>query len=133
MFSKPEYKEIFLPFRLVEDEDGLVSIEAYGEIMGEMKYCLITFCVKTKCYEMYDNGDYDQMVGKLKNSQGTFVKVKLIIKKKKLDFTIEPSSLAEAMNDERFNALEWVGRGLNDIKFEEIEYGGKINEQKGNK
>ncbi|MDO4944528.1 MAG: hypothetical protein Q4E74_04910 [Ruminococcus sp.] len=126
LFSKPEYREIFLPFRLVEDYEGsFISIEAYGEIMGEMKYCCITYGIRTKYLRMYDNGDYDQMVDKLKNSDGTLVKVKLIIKKKKVDFKIEPSSLAEAMNDDRFNALECLGRDLNDKKFEEIEYGGQ--------
>jgi len=129
LFSKPEYKEIFLPFRFIENaedyEAGFISIEAYGEIMGEMKYCYITYSIRSKYMRMYDNGDYDQMIYKLKNFVGTLIKVKLIIKKKKLDFTIEPSNLAEAMNDDKFNALEWLGRGLNDKTFEEIEYGGQ--------
>lgn len=125
LFSKPEYKEIYLPFRFVEDNEdkdaGLMSIEAYGNISGEMKYCYITYGFRTKYFKMLDSGDYEQMVDKLRNSIGTNIKVTLIIKKKSIDFKIPPENISEALEDERFNRLECVGRGLNDRPFEEIE------------
>lgn len=128
LFSKSEYKEIYLPFNFVEDDEdkdaGLISIEAYGDILGKMKYCYITYGFKTKYLQMLDNGEYEQMIDKLRSFAGANIKVMLVIKKKKVDFKIPPENIAEALGDERFNKLECLGRGLNDKTFQEIQCGG---------
>ena len=42
-FSKPEYKEMILPFTYEDNPEelyaGILSIEVYANILGEYKYC----------------------------------------------------------------------------------------------
>lgn len=119
LFAKPEYEEINLPFIFVDDpadsEAGGISIEAYGHIHGEKKYCFASYELKNS--KMYDNGDYEQMINLLKNSSDKTVKITLKMKKGiPKDFKIDVNSLAQAYNDERFNSL-W---GLNDKSFKEL-------------
>lgn len=123
-FTKPEYEEIRLPFIFVDDpadlEAGGISIEAYGTIFGEKKYCFAGY--KLKDPKMYDNGDYEQMIDLLKDSAGKTVKVTLKIKKGiPKDFKIDVNSLAEAYNDERFKSLDLLGWGFNDKSFKELD------------
>ncbi len=121
-FTKPTYEEIRLPFRFdknPEDKDvGLISIEAYGMIGGQTKYCYASYTLKD--VRMYGNGDYEQMMDRLKEAGDKTVKVLLKLKNgMPKDFKIEAESLAEACGDERFRALELVGYGFNDKSFRE--------------
>ena len=131
LFSKTEYKEIFLPFKYEREEPkiselqggkysyakdeiyrGSIGIEAYGNIFGENKYC----------YSLYsaDEKIIDEIVNSLKNNPDRTVKVILKIKKEKLkDFKIDLGSLAEVCNNEKFKSLELIGWGLNDKSFED--------------
>lgn len=131
LFSKTEYKEIFLPFKYEREEPkiselqggkysyakdeiyrGSIGIEAYGNIFGENKYC----------YSLYsaDEKIIDEMVNSLKNNPDKTIKVILKIKKGKLkDFKIDLGSLAEVCNNEKFKSLELIGWGLNDKSFED--------------
>ena len=125
LFSKPEYKEIMLPFRYINDpedlEAGIISIEAYGHVFREQKYCYASYNLDNP--NMYENGDYEEMIKLLKVSDGKMVKV--IIKVKKgmpKDFKIDVNSLVEEYNDERFKALELGGWGFFDKSFEEKRY-----------
>lgn len=62
---------------------------------------------------MYNNGDYEQMLDQLKNSDNKTVKVKLKYKRSKLtDFKLDIESLVRNYNDERFFQLELIGWGL---------------------
>lgn len=123
LFAKPEYKEIELPFVFVDDpsdsEAGGISIEAYGHIFGQKKYCLASYELKNP--KMYDNGDYAQMIDLLKNSADKTVKITIKIKKGiPKDFKIDVNSLAQAYNDERFNSLSLLSWGFNDKSFKEL-------------
>ncbi|MFR2136858.1 MAG: hypothetical protein ACLS5A_02025 [Pseudoruminococcus massiliensis] len=131
LFSKTEYKEIFLPFKYEREEPkiselqggkysyakdeiyrGSIGIEAYGNIFGENKYC----------YSLYsaDENIIDEIVNSLKNNPDKTIKVILKIKKGKLkDFKIDLGSLAEVCNNEKFKSLELIGWGLNDKSFED--------------
>lgn len=131
LFSKTEYKEIFLPFKYEREEPkiselqggkysyakdeiyrGSIGIEAYGNIFGENKYC----------YSLYsaDEKIIDEIVNLLKNNPDKTIKVILKIKKGKLkDFKIDLGSLAEVCNNEKFKSLELIGWGLNDKSFED--------------
>ena len=131
LFSKTEYKEIFLPFKYEREEPkiselqggkysyakdeiyrGSIGIEAYGNIFGENKYC----------YSLYsaDEKIIDEIVNSLKNNPDKTLKVILKIKKGKLkDFKIDLGSLAEVCNNEKFKSLELIGWGLNDKSFED--------------
>ena len=131
LFSKTEYKEIFLPFKYEREEPkiselqggkysyakdeiyrGSIGIEAYGNIFGENKYC----------YSLYsaDEKIIDEIVNSLKNNPDKTIKVILKIKKGKLkDFKIDLGSLTEVCNNEKFKSLELIGWGLNDKSFED--------------
>lgn len=131
LFSKTEYKEIFLPFKYEREEPriselqggkysyakdeiyrGSIGIEAYGNIFGENKYC----------YSLYsaDEKIIDEIVDLLKNNPDKTVKVILKIKKGKLkDFKIDLDSLAGVYNNQKFKLLELLGWGLNDKSFED--------------
>ncbi len=122
-FTKSIYEEIRLPFILdnnPEDlESGLISIEAYGFVFQQMKYCYATYHLKK---QMYESEDYEQMINLLKNSAGKTVKVFIKIKKGiPEDFKIDINSLAEIYSDDRFKSLELVCWGFNDKSFREAE------------
>lgn len=124
LFAQPEYKELMLPFSYVEsDEDfqaGIISVEAYGDVFGENKYCYSSYELKKGI--MYDNGDYEQLIEMLRNPAEKSVRVIFKFKKGKLkSFRIDTDSLAEAYNDERFKLMELLGWGLNDKSSEEME------------
>lgn len=118
IFSKTEYKDVTMPFKYVESkediEGGCISIVAFGNVLGQMKYCYASYCLKEKA--MYNNGDYEQIINLLKNNNNNKeVKVKIIIKNDKAkDFKIDLASLADIYNDERFNKLDLAGWGFHD-------------------
>lgn len=117
LFSKTEYKEIILPFIYDNNSDdlyaGMVSIEAYGNVLGENRYCYASYVV---------NLEYiDEIAARLKSSFNKTVKVIFKIKKGNIkDFKIDLNSLAEACGDERFTTLELAGSGLNNKSFREL-------------
>lgn len=126
IFTKPTYKKVSLPF--IHDcyseeyeeyiEAGLLDIEAYGVIDGVQKYFYASYSLKSR--DMYSNGDYEQMIELLKESQGREVMVRLKYKKDRLvDFTILPESIAKAYGDSRFLELELSGWGMNNVSCKE--------------
>ena len=122
-FGKSEYKEMRLPFIYVDDpadfEAGGISIEAYGNVFGEMKYCFASY--ELRKHQMYENGDYEQMIELLKDSVDKTVKVTIIMRKDiPKDFKIDVNSLAETYNDERFKSLDLLGWGFNNKSYREI-------------
>ena len=124
LFSKTEYKELFLPFiydyNPDDIENGIISIEAYGNVFGEEKYCYANYDLSKK--EMYDNGEYEQIIRLLKNSPDKNIKITFKIKREKIkNFKIDLDSLAAVYNDERLKLLELLGWGLNDKSFKELE------------
>ncbi|MBQ8296172.1 MAG: hypothetical protein IJX77_00135 [Ruminococcus sp.] len=126
-FSKPTYKEVSLPF--IHDcyseeyaeylEAGCIDIEAYGIIDGEQKYLYSSHFLKNP--HMYDNGDYEQMIERLKDTAGKQVTVRLKYKGSRLvGFKILPESLAEVLGDERFLQLdEAAGWNISDTSCTE--------------
>lgn len=116
IFMKTEYKEIMLPFKYVhsdeDDELGGIGITAFGNILGEMRYCYA--CYVLKDINMYDNGDYEHIIDLLKNhNNNKMIKVKIKIKNNEVkDFTIDLNSLAEVYGDDRFTKLNLVGWGF---------------------
>lgn len=116
-FTKSEYREITLPFIYDNNPEdlyaGMISIEAYGNILGEKKYCYASYLV---------NLDFiDEIATLLTNSSDKTVKVILKIKKEKIkDFKIDLDSLVEAYNDDRFKSLELFCWGLNNKSFKDF-------------
>lgn len=118
MFGKITYKKVKLPFHYIEEEvdydAGAISIEAFGDIDGEKIFLYMTF-VLTNSY-MYDNGDYDEMIKKLENSQDKKVDLILKYKKNKLvGFELEQGTLANSMNDQRFDAIEFLCSSISNV------------------
>lgn len=125
IFTKPEYKNVAMPFILdtytMWEEDqkaGTFGIEAYGVVDGSKKYFMNCYMLKKP--SMYDTGDFDDMMELLKDSDGKEIIVRLKYKNGKLksfDFDIE--SLANAYCDMRFLELERLSWGINDISCKE--------------
>lgn len=118
MFGKITYKKVKLPFHYIKEEvdydAGAISIEAFGDIDGEKIFLYMTF-VLTNSY-MYDNGDYDEMIKKLENSQDKKVNLILKYKKNKLvGFELEQGTLANSMNDQRFDAIEFLCSSISNV------------------
>lgn len=117
IFAKAEYKEVVLPF-IFDDNSGdleanMISLEAYGNVLGENVYCYASYFA--------DTVPVDEMAALLKNSLNKNVKVIFKIKKGKLKaFKIDLDSLAEACGDERITDLELAGWGLNKKSFREV-------------
>lgn len=119
LFSKPEYVETEMDFvydiytQPEEADNGVISIEAYGNILDTYKYVVLSYSLKDM--SLYDNGGYEEMTGLLKNTAGKKVKVRFKIKGGKIkDAQILIESLADAYNDERFLKLELLGWGVSD-------------------
>ena len=113
-FSKAEYIDVLMPFVLHDNPEDdyacMLSIEAYGTVLGEMKYCYASFSTTPEIY--------DELKPLLKNNMGKSVQVTFKVKKEKIkSFKIDLESLAIAYNDERFKSLELVGWGLNDNSY----------------
>lgn len=120
LFAKPEYVEFMLPFTYIDYPDnmeaGIIDIEAYGEIFGEIKYCYCSYSLTDR--RMYENGDFEQLTELLKNPRGRLVKVVVKVKKgSPKDGKIDTESIVQAYNDERFRALELGSWGFNDKSF----------------
>lgn len=122
-FTKAEYRELTLPFILCDDPEDLefggISVEAYGNIFGEEKFCYAVYTLKN--IKMYDNGEYEELRNMLTDSEGRSVRVVFKFKKGKLkDFKIDLDSLSKCYGDERFKSLELIGWGLNDKSIKEL-------------
>ena len=118
LFSKAEYLELTLPFHVVilpEDWEACsVSIEAYGSIMDEMKYCNIGLWANPEYY--------DELVKVLKNGEDKRVKLKFKIKNGKIkNMKLDIDSLADAFQDERIREMELLGWGCNDKSILQLE------------
>lgn len=104
-----------MPFILDEysskGEKCLISLEAYGCIDGEMMYCYSSFSLKSA--QMYENGDFEEMLNLLRAPGNRTVSVKLKYSKGVVkDFRLMLDSLAESYDDQRFLQLELVAWGL---------------------
>lgn len=118
LFSKAEYLELTLPFNVVilpEDLEACsVSIEAYGSVMGEMKYCNAGLWVNPEYY--------DELVEVLKAGEDKRVKLQFKIKNGKIkNMKLDIDSLADAFQDERIREMELLGWGCNDKSILQLE------------
>ena len=94
-------------------EAGGITIEAYGEIDGEMKFLSATFVLSD--LKMYDRNDYEDMIKVLEETKDKKVIVNLKYKKGRLiGFNLDGESLAKNLNDERFDKIEILITGIDD-------------------
>ena len=114
LFGKNKYIKMELPFCYIKNKEdieaGGITIEAYGEIDGEMKFLSATFVLSD--LKMYDRNDYEDMIKVLEDKK---VIVNLKYKKGRLiGFNLDGESLAKNLNDERFNKIEILITGIDD-------------------
>ena len=110
LFSKPEYKTIYLDYRFFEP-DELPCIEAFGDVFGEKKYCTAFYDVKFSERSMWEDGRYEKLAEVLRVNQGQ-LKIEVMIKMKKdrpVDFKIDLDRLAAAVGDPNIVNLELSG------------------------
>ncbi|MBR3679327.1 MAG: hypothetical protein IKL87_03915 [Oscillospiraceae bacterium] len=128
IFSKAVYKEVSVPFihdcyaKEYEEylEAGCIDIEAAAEIDGETKYLYASYFLRKP--HLYDNGDYEQMLSILKDTDGKRVTVRLKFKKERLvGFEILKESLAAVLDDARFLELDLAGWNINNTSCKENE------------
>ena len=115
--GKAEYKKEELPFCYIKNKEdieaGGITIEAYGEIDGEMKFLSATFVLSD--LKMYDRNDYKDMMRVMEETKDKKVVLDLKYKKERLvDFKLDSESLAKNLNDERFNKIEILITGIDD-------------------
>lgn len=115
--GKAEYKKEELPFCYIKNKEdieaGGITIEAYGEIDGEMKFLSATFVLSD--LKMYDRNDYEDMIRVIEETKNKKVSLDLRNKKERLvGFNLDSESLAKNLNDERFNKIEILITGIDD-------------------
>ena len=117
LFGKNKYIKMELPFCYIKNKEdieaGGITIEAYGEIDGEMKFLSATFVLSD--LKMYDRNDYKDMMRVMEETKDKKVVLDLKYKKERLvDFKLDSESLAKNLNDERFNKIEILITGIDD-------------------
>ena len=115
LFGKNKYITMELPFCYIKNKEdieaGGITIEAYGEIDGEMKFLSATFVLSD--LKMYDRNDYKDMMRVMEETKDKKVVLDLKYKKERLvDFKLDSESLAKNLNDERFNKIEILITGI---------------------
>ena len=115
--GKAEYKKEELPFCYIKNKEdieaGGITIEAYGEIDGEMKFLSATFVLSD--LKMYDRNDYEDMIRVIEETKNKKVSLDLRYKKERLvGFNLDSESLAKNLNYERFNNIEILITGIDD-------------------
>ena len=113
--KKKEQREEMLSFEcntnLLKDKRGGLTFDFIYNISAEKKFIKVTYVLKDK--EMYKNGDYDQMLKLLSDSENKLVKVIFTYKGDKIEaFEIDLNSLSSVFKDDRFLKLELMGRGF---------------------
>lgn len=122
-FSKSEYKELFLPFRLDDNPEdisfGGISIEVFTDYFDALKYCYATYTLKNSI--MYENGEYEQLRQRLLDCEKKEISVVFKLKNGRLkNFKIDLENLARRCSDERLKSLELLGWGINDKSIKEL-------------
>lgn len=90
----------------------IVSLEAYGHILDDYKYCYASFEISSD--------DYNELSQLLNGAEGK--KLKIIAKVKNgvvQDFKINLEDLAERFHDHRLKKITLLGWGLNNRSFRE--------------
>lgn len=113
--KKKEQREEMLSFEcntnLLKDKRGGLTFDFIYNISAEKKFIKVTYVLKDK--EMYKNGDYDQMLKLLSDSENKLVKVIFTYKGDKIEaFEIDLNSLSSVFKDDRFLKLELMGWGF---------------------
>lgn len=111
IFGQKEYKTVELPFCYVkekeDDEAGAISIEANGIIEGVNTFFYASFMLTD--YDMYENGDYNEIISELEKVQNAKVNIKLKYRRNKLiNFAIDVMSLSKSLGDQRFENMEFI-------------------------
>ena len=108
LFGKNKYITMELPFCYIKNKEdieaGGITIEAYGEIDGEMKFLSATFVLSD--LKMYDRNDYEDMIKVLEETKDK--------KGRLIGFNLDGESLAKNLNDERFDKIEILITGIDD-------------------
>ena len=83
LFGKNKYIKMELPFCYIKNKEdieaGGITIEAFGEIDGEMKFLSATFVLSD--LKMYDRNDYEDMIKVLEETKDKKVIVNLKYKR----------------------------------------------------
>ncbi|MBS6397692.1 MAG: hypothetical protein KH452_11180 [Clostridiales bacterium] len=132
LFSGMQYEELTLPFILdtysMAEEDrkaGIISIELYGTVMGEMRYGYASFVLTDRT--LYDNGGYEEMLEALQESEGKLVGVRFKHKNGKLKgFEVLLDTLRDLYGDDRFLKMECIGWGINEKSCRELKIADRI-------
>ena len=115
LFSKPEYLPVLMDYRFGET-DVFPCIEAYGDVFGQMKYCEACYEIKTRAFDMYDDGRYEKMVKDFQSAQGK-QKIEVLIKMKKgkpVGFKIDLARLSETIGNPDITNMDILVWGFND-------------------
>lgn len=123
LFSKKEYKEMFLSFRLdgnAEDISfGGISIEVFTDFFDAPKYCYATYALKNPA--MYENGECEELRRRLSDCEEKDIGIVFKLKNSRLiDFKIDLENLARRCGDERLKDMELLGWGINDKSIKDL-------------
>lgn len=116
-FTKPEYKEMMLPFTYDDNEEELYacvfSFEFYANVLDGYKYSSVSYCGKP---------DYaDELAEWLRSHNGEALKVIFKIKKGKVKTVeLDLDYLAQLYGDERIKKMDVAAWGYDVRSIKEV-------------
>lgn len=118
LFAKKEKRTLLLDYRFIPDE-GLQTIEAYGEIGGKMQYLNACYHVR---FKGKDEPWFTMLVEDLVKHEGEKIEVTGIFKNGALkDFVIELDSVAKVTQNENIKRFGLFGWGISDKPYKQEE------------